>query len=144
MATIKTRKDYYKATKYFKPTQPNPTETIGKGKKGDCVIRAFALAHDISWLEAFDILCEYGRQHYNVPNDMGNIDAICAERGYEKTTYKAVRGEKRMTTEDFAKTHPNGRYMLKIANHVCACVNGVILDSWNPANYCVYRSYQIK
>ena len=36
-----------------------------------------------------------------------------------------------MTALQFAETHPVGRYVLSVANHETACVDGVILDAWN-------------
>ena len=49
MAEIKKRSDYFKRTKLFEPFQPNPTEVIGKGTKGDCVIRALCAVLGLDW-----------------------------------------------------------------------------------------------
>lgn len=144
MADIKTNKDFYKPTDFFVPSQPNPTERLGHGKKGDCVIRAYAHVFDVSWLEAFDILCERARRTYDVPNDDLNLIGYCEEHGHERQTYKAIKGQKRMTAEDFARKHPEGKYLLRLANHITACVNGKIYDSWNCGNSAVYTSYKIQ
>ena len=48
MATIKCRADFYKDTEYFCQYNNNPTYKDGqRWTKGDCVIRAFALAANI-------------------------------------------------------------------------------------------------
>jgi len=143
MATFKTKADYYQPTKYFEPTQPNPTEKIGHGTKGDCVIRAFALAAGITWLEAFDALCEHARKTYSVPNCHTNYIPLFKELGYQRIACKAVKGKSRMTAEEFCKKHRKGRYMLRISNHLAAVVDGKVRDSWNPANKCVYSYFVV-
>lgn len=144
MAEIKTNKDYYKPTEWFVPSQPNPTEKIGHGKKADCVIRAFAHVMSVTWIEAYIALCKIGEQIYSVPNDPLTIQAYCERKGYKRETYKAVKGQKRMTAEQFAQAHPKGKYIVNIANHTTACINGKIYDSWNCGNSIVYSSYEIK
>lgn len=143
MATFTTRADYFQPNKYFEPTQPNPTEKLGHGKKGDCVIRAFSLAANIGWLEAFDILVAHARKTYSVPNCHTNYIPLFQELGYERIVCKAVKGKKRMTAEDFCRKHRKGRYILRLSNHLSAVVDGKIRDSWNPANKCVYSYFII-
>lgn len=143
MATFEKRHDYHVPTDYFIPSQPNPTETnrFKKSTKGDCVIRAFCLAAGITWLEAFDILTAEARATYNVPNDKAVYKAVFLARGYERVVPKVSKGKKRMTAEDFCKKHRRGRYILRLANHLCAVVDGKVLDSWNCGNMCVYHYY---
>lgn len=143
MAVIKTRADYYKETKYFSVMQPNPTEPDRRSKKGDCVIRAFSIAADITWLEAFDVLVENARKTYNVPNGQQNYEQVFASLGYTSSSIKAEKGKKRMTLEGFCKSHPKGRYIVSVANHLTAVVDGVCYDTWNPANKCVYKVFEL-
>lgn len=143
MATIKTRADYYKDTDFFCQYNVNPSYEDGKKyEKGDCVIRAFAMAANISWLEAFDILVENARKTYNVPNYKTNYQEVFAQYGTYKGV-KAVSGKKRMTVEDFCKKHKKGRYIVRVASHVTCVVDGVCYDQWNPANKCVYCYWEI-
>jgi len=141
MATIKTNADYYKDTDYFCLYNPNPTEG-DRAKKGDCVIRALAVAMGITWLEAFDLLTENARRTYNVPNDNQNYDEVLKACGFTYQAAKAEKGKKRMTVEQFCIKHPKGHYFIKIANHCTAVVDGVCYDAWNPANKTIYRIYQ--
>ena len=141
MVEFKKRSDYFKRTSLFVPFQPNPTEVIGKGKKGDCVIRALCAVMDLEWVEAFDLLVESARKTYNVPNDKENYRLVLKEAGFKEYTCMAKEGEKRMTVEGLAKNNPDARIFVKVANHATAIVNGKIMDSWNPANKCVYRYF---
>lgn len=144
MATIKTRADYYKDTKYFCQYNINPSYEDGQRyDKGDCVIRAFAMAADITWLEAFDLLTKRARETYDVPNSKSNYPHVLLDFGFKKKSVSVAKGKKRMTVEDFCKAHKKGRYCVKVANHLTAVVNGVCYDQWNPANKCVYVYYEL-
>lgn len=128
---------------YFEYTQPNPSEKQGKlSKKGDCVIRAFAIAFGITWLEAYDILAERARRTYNVPNDNLNYKGYLDENGYQKVDIK--NGTKRHTAKSFAKSHKEGAYILRLAGHLAACVDGKIRDTWDCGDKSVYLAYKIK
>lgn len=144
MATIKTKADYYKDTPYFCQYNNNPSHKDGKRyDKGDCVIRAFAMAADITWLEAFDLLVGNARKTYNVLNDKTNYEKVFKDFGFERKSVKVVAGMKRMTLEDFCKKHKKGHFIVSVANHLTAVVDGVCYDQWNPANKCVYTYYEL-
>ena len=136
--------DYYKETKNFKMFNPNPTESqSGKSKKGDCVIRAFAIAADLTWLEAFDLLVANARLTYNVPNDKHNYTEVFKQQGYESIPVKIKAGKKRMTVLEFCKKNKKGRFILRLANHLTAVVDGVIYDSWNTSDLCIYKYWKV-
>ena len=125
---------YYKSGPHFRIENPNPVWANKRGfswDRGDCVIRALANAISCSWVEAFDYLCAKARADYNVPTDGPGFRKWLIEGGAVWNHCKAVKGKKRMTVEEFAKTHPAGRYVVSVANHETACVDGVILDAWN-------------
>lgn len=56
-----------------------------------------------------------------------------------------------LTIDQLEKTHkendvygnPNGRYILSLANHLCAVVDGKIRDGWNCGDKCIYKIYII-
>ena len=137
--------EYRKKTATFEYYNPNPLENEKKRwDRGDCVIRAFAVAMDITWLEAFDMLSEEARKTYNVPNDDKVWNAVLKANGFEYHGLKAEYGQKRMTVEEFCKKYPKGRYFISISNHCTAVINGVCYDTWNPARKCVCRYYEKK
>ena len=131
---------YYQSTPHFRIENPNPRWAEKKGMvwdTPDCCIRALSNAIDCSWLEAYDFLSSKARAEYTVPNDGVRFRKWLIENGAIWTAYKAVKGKKRMTVLDFAKSHPKGRFIITIAKHETACVDGVILDAWNCGGKCV-------
>ena len=144
MATIKTRADYFKDTDYFCVYNCNPSYRDGRRyEKGDCVIRAFATAAGIKWLDAFELLVDNARKTFNVPNDQLNYATVFKNYGFERKAVKVIKGKKRMNLEDFCKKHKKGRFIVKVANHLTAVVDGICYDTWNPANKCIYWYYEL-
>ena len=124
---------YYAPTTNFRYTNPNPADKSRKTmvwNRGDCVVRALANSTGITWLESFDWLTIRARADFYVPNDISACRKWFVDCGCPWTAVKAERGKSRMTVLDFAKSH-KGKYIIQIANHVCACVDGVVLDTWN-------------
>ena len=40
-----------------------------------------------------------------------------------------------MTAKEFALTHPNGTYILRLAHHLSAIVDGKIRDTWDCGEF---------
>lgn len=126
---------YYQSNPHFRIENPNPRWEKQRGmiwKTGDCCVRALANAIGCSWLDAFDYLTAKARRDYAVVNDGVFFRNWLIEDGAIWHHCKAEKGKKRMTVLEFAEQHPVGRYVLKVANHECGCVDGVVLDAWNP------------
>ena len=126
--------DYYKSGPHFRIENPNPRWEEKRGfvwDTADCVIRALANSISCSWLDAFDYLTAKARAEFSVLNDGCGFRRWLIEGGAIWNHCKAIKGKKRMTALEFAESHPNGRYVLQVANHETACVDGVILDAWN-------------
>lgn len=131
---------YYRSTEHFRIENPNPCRANKRGltwDRSDCVIRALANSTACTWLEAFDFLVAKARRDYNNPSDGPGMRKWIVENGAVWTHCKTERGKKRMTVLDFAETHPQGRYLISIASHETACVDGVILDAFNPSDSAV-------
>ena len=140
MMDTKRFQKYYQSGPHFRIENPNPEWAKKRGfvwDRGDCVIRALANAISCSWVESFDYLTAKARRDFNVPNDGPGFRRWIQEDGAVWTHCKAEKGKKRMTALQFAETHPTGRYVLSVANHETACVDGVILDAWNCGGKCV-------
>lgn len=128
---------YYASNSHFTIANPNPMWKTKRGLKwdrGDCAIRALANSISCEWLDAFDFLTRYARRDYNVVNDGGGVRKWLVEAGAKWNACKAIKGQKRMTCLDFAKEHPKGRYFIYVASHFTACVDGVLLDAFNPSD----------
>ncbi|MBO5712008.1 MAG: hypothetical protein J6R47_04145 [Acholeplasmatales bacterium] len=61
-----------------------------------------------------------------------------------KLSFPATKGIPRMNGERFCKAFPRGRYILNMAGHLSCCVDGIIYDSWDCSEKCVYTAYEIK
>ena len=137
---------YYASTPTFRISNPNPRAASKRGfvwDCGDCAIRALANAISCNWLDSFDYLNARARRDYNVCNDAVAFRGWVVESGAVWNHCKAVKGQKRMTVKEFAETHKTGRYVIDVANHFTACVDGVILDVWNPGEKCVVGYYEM-
>lgn len=104
---------------------------------GDCALRALANSISCTWLEAFDFLTAKARRDYSVVNDGPSFRKWMVENGAVWTHCPAIKGRSRMACQQFAETHKKGRYIIYIANHFTACVDGVILDAFNPSDSAV-------
>ena len=125
---------YFTSQPHFRLENPHPAWANKRGwrwDREDCVIRSFANALSISWLEAYDYLAAKGRRDLYCPNDSGAFRKWIPEGGGKWIATPAKKGQKRMTALGFAEAHPKGRYILYISHHFTACVDGVILDAWN-------------
>lgn len=59
-------------------------------------------------------------------------------------SFPAKRGQPRMNGERFCRAYPKGRYILSMAGHLSCCIDGVIYDTWDCTEKCVYGCYEIK
>lgn len=76
-----------------------------------------------------------------MPNSQMVYEKVFDNKDYSAISLKPIKGEKRMTAKDFALNNPKGRFILALANHLCAVVDGKIRDSWNCGDKCVYKIY---
>ena len=117
-----------------------------QGKRvGDCVKRAIAKAANMDYKEVSLGLNRHkkitGAKTFN--SDWNWLSYIENVLGGKKMSFPAVKGEKRMNGERFCKAYPKGSYVLQMANHLTACVDGVIYDTWDCSDKCVYRAWKI-
>lgn len=122
--------------------QPNAKDL--KDKYGDCTIRALSKALGVTWLEAFEAtlpLCkaEQVTNIFDAPVKMVNksLDAL----GFDYTGVSNSKGTKRPTVESFAKDHPSGTYIVTVAHHVVAVVDGKYYDTWDSGKNSLYGYY---
>lgn len=131
-----------KVYQYF---QPNDKDL--KDKTGDCQIRAFCKVLNIPWVDAFDLTIPICRrlQTYTIFDcNLEKTNEAMKEMGFEYTGISNKKGSKRPTVESFARTHKTGRYILKVAHHVVACVDGVYYDTWDSGYKSLYGYYELK
>lgn len=112
---------------------------------GDCVKRSMTLALSLDYMEVQRLLNKVKRE---VGADKYNNNKVWREivkrNNMQKLSFPAVAGESRMNGHKFAATHPKGTYLLNMANHLATCVDGVIYDSWDCRDKCVYTAFKVK
>lgn len=117
-----------------------------KGKLvGDCVKRAIAGATGIDYMEVARQLNRAKKiTHCDVFNERKNIRYYLLEVLHTtELKFPAVKGASRMNGKRFSQMFPNGRYILNMAGHLSCCVNGIIYDTWDCSDKCVYSAYRI-
>lgn len=123
-----------------------------KGSAGDCVPRAIAIATGKPYQEVYDALFELNQ------NQRGRLrGASPRDGGTKKATirkYMASIGWAFIPTMEIGsgcKVHlkaeelPKGRLITKLSGHLCAVIDGVINDTYDPSRdgtRCVYGYYQ--
>lgn len=106
--------------------QPNP---CGRSV-GDCSVRAISKALNISWEEAYNIICDFGYNMCDMPSSDSVWGAVLRSYGFYK---KAISNNCSdcYTAEDFCYDHPFGIYVLGFGGHVATVVDGILYDSWD-------------
>ena len=49
-----------------------------------------------------------------------------------------------MNGKRFCESYKKGRYILNMAGHWSCCVDGVIYDTWDCSEKCVYTAYKVE
>ena len=108
----------------------------------DCTVRALASACGFSYDQAYDTLKLAGRKcrsGFKLSNWLNQ------QQWAEKISFPAKKGMRRMNPSTFTAQFPEGNYIVKVARHVFACINGVIHDvDRNPPDRCIYTAWRIK
>ena len=128
-------------SKYYEQYNPNP---IGN-ETGDCIIRALCKITDQDWLSIYDDLCKLGREKYTPFTCLEIQDYIFTKYFFFKK-HKVIRqkGKKALNVETFCKEHPTGKYILRLAHHVIAVVDGKYYDiypCWDKKTVYTYYEY---
>ena len=125
--------------------QPNDKDL--KDKFGDCTIRALSKALDCTWLEAYDKmipLCREAQVSNVFDCDITTRKRMMEKLGFEYTGISVKGGKERPTVEKFASKHTHGRYILNVAHHEVACVDGKYYDTWNSGHKSLYGYFTLK
>lgn len=117
-----------------------------EGKRvGDCVKRAIAKALEKDYKEVSLELNRFkkvsGTSTYNHPD---NYKKYLESLGAIYIPFPAYAGEPRMNGKRFAQDSKKGTYILRMAKHLSVCVDGIIYDTWDCSDKCVYGVWLIK
>lgn len=111
----------------------------------DCVKRAFTIALDKEYKQV-------AKELNTLKRELGakrfNNDRVWKEytkrKGMKKLSFPAQKGKKRMNGHTFTKQYPEGVYILNMAKHLSVCKNGIIYDTWDCRNKCVYTAFKLE
>ena len=118
-----------------------------KGKSvGDCVKRAITIATGKDYMEVQRELNRLkkitGCQKFN---ERGNFKYYIEKiLKCNKISFPAIQGHGRMNGSIFTMTYPKGTYILRMAGHLSCCIDGVINDTWDCSEKCVYVAWEVK
>lgn len=107
--------------KYY---NPNPKQK----NTGDCAVRAISKAFDVSWDKAKAFLDVYSMEEAEVETSDLVWGKILAQNGFKM---EAILCEHGCDLIGFCQTHPVGKYVVKLPNHVVCVVDGDYYDSWD-------------
>ena len=114
-------------------------------KVGDCVKRAFVKALDKDYMEVQKMLNTIKNEvNATKYNDNKVWREVVKRHNMIKLSFPAVAGEQRMNGHNFATHYPKGTYILRMAKHLATCVDGVLYDSWDSRDKCVYNAFKVK
>lgn len=122
----------------------------GLGRRGsdknDCQVRAMVTALGFNYLHAWGLL--YAMQGEQRRCSFGLVDALASSDSrlhvVRSLAFPAVRGRQRMDGVQFCKLHPKGRFIVRMAHHVAAVVDGKLYDSWDSSSKCVYSAWEVQ
>lgn len=118
---------------------PNPLYEKDKSNhRGDCVIRAICAATKLDWYYVYDLLCAKGRELCDFGDRISVLQAAMPELGFNWTPIERLKRKKAMTVQDFIREYPSGTYILRLAHHLTAVVDGVCYDTWFPQSKTLY------
>lgn len=127
---------------YFQPNKKDLKDEVG-----DCQIRALCKVLGIDWLAAFDMtipICRELQTYTIFACDLKKTKAAMQTLGFEYIGISNKKGKKRPTVDSFAREHPNGKYIVSVAHHVVAVVDGKYYDTWDSGYKSLYGYYELR
>ena len=130
-----------------------------KGRAGDCVTRAIAIATGLPYSQVYDKLAsETGNQRASKRKGKRTAtarDGITTKRKWfnDYMTSLGFVWVPTMTIGSGCKVHlragelPSGRLVVSLSKHMCAVIDGVIHDNHDPSRAgtrCVYGYYKLE
>lgn len=104
-----------------------------KKEVGDCVIRALAIALDMTWTEVYDDLYLLGREWHDMMSSNEVWGLYLYRHGFEPFMLPKTCPQC-LTVKEFCKKYPHGTYIIGTGDHAVAVINGDYFDSWDSGN----------
>lgn len=120
---------------------PNPLSK----RTSDCVIRVFSLALGVPWEEIYTKLCQIGLERKVIPTSREAYEYYLAHyTAAQKIRLPRKPGYTYETPASFARSHPEGIYLLKLPDYMTVCIQGEIQDIKDCTEKKIYGGWKIK
>lgn len=126
--------------KIYQYYQPNKKDI--KDEYGDCVIRALTKVIGKEWQEIFDELVPIARNFQCMPNSKICYESYLKMNGFIYHGISNGKGTKRSTVYEFTRDNHDGIYVLRVAHHLVASVNGIYFDTWDSGYKSLYGYWE--
>lgn len=100
---------------------------------GDCTIRAISLALGQDWELTYSGIAVEGYKLCDMPSANHVWGAYLRSKGFKRNIIPDECPDC-YTLEDFCADHPKGIYILALASHVVAVIDGDYYDTWDSGN----------
>lgn len=99
----------------------------------DCAIRAVAVALDIPWDDAFDLIAHNAKAMGAVMHQNVVFGSVLRQHGFKRYIIPNTCPDC-YTIRDFAADHPQGTYVAGTGSHVVAIKDGNYIDTWDSGD----------
>jgi hypothetical protein len=99
----------------------------------DCAIRAVAVALNISWDDAFDMVCNMAKNMGVMPHNNAAWGAVLRQHGFKRAIIPNSCPDC-FTIKDFCLENPEGVFVIGTGTHAVAVIDGNYYDTWNSGN----------
>ena len=125
-----------------------------RGKTGDCVVRAIAIATGKSYQEVYDALNAVavsertGKRMRGKSNSRTGVHRVTYQQYLESLGWKwtpTMRVGRGCEVHLRADELPRGRIIVRLSRHLCAVIDGTIYDTSDPSRRgtrCVYGYFR--
>ena len=103
----------------------------------DCTIRAISVAEGKSWDETYEELSIIAQRNGIILDDVNFIEPLLDSR------YNRIYGNE-VYVGEFADKHPEGTYLITMNGHITVCVDGYIVDSFDPRERKIRDVWEVK
>lgn len=112
---------------------------------GDCVKRAITKVTDKDYMEVQRELNRYKKKTGTSKfNNRDNWSPYLEEElGAIPIKMTPQKGQRRFDGHTFPEAFPKGRYIIQMAGHLTCCIDGVIYDTWDCRNKCIYKAWRV-
>ncbi len=111
----------------------------------DCTVRTVAKAMALTYNAAWELLYreqgKYRTAGYALSEYLRHDPKPFGVMRY--LSFPAKRGTDRMNARSFVRLHPTGSFILRMAHHFAAVVDGTLYDTWDSSGKCVYVAWQV-